>query len=280
MTTSRTGTTEPDRMIRTSHTALPIAALFALSACVGPRPAPTATSQLAKYNVNAALYQNASAEVAWLYEQAYAFARVKLDANLAVPGDLPPAVIVDVDETVLDNSSYEVENITMGRVYTDSTWKAWTARAAAPPVPGALAFLEHAVQRGCAVFYITNRHHSEKEATIANLRKHGFPMADDEHVLTMGESSDKTARRQQVQRTHRVVLSVGDQLTDLDQLFRDRGKALGLPLLEEHREALERDFILLPNSVYGYWRDAITGRGTDAEKQRRVEEFLQQRSPR
>lgn len=283
MTIFLTGTIEPYRMHSPFHTTLPLAALIVLSACGGSRPAataPTATSVLVKHNVNAALYQNASAEVAWLYEQGYAFARVKLDANLAMSDTLPPAVIVDVDETVLDNSPYEVENITLGHGFNDSTWKAWTGRAIAPPVPGALNFLIYAAEHGCAVFYITNRHHSEKEATIINLRKHGFPMADDAHVLTMGDSSDKTSRRNTVQRTHRVVLFVGDQLTDLDQLFRDRSDAQGLPLLGAHRAELERNFILLPNAVYGYWRDAITGRGTDAEKQRRVEEFLQQRSPR
>lgn len=270
-------------MPRTIRLTLPLITLAVLSACSGQRPtatAPSAASVLVKHNVNAALYQNASAEVAWLFEQGYAFARVKLDANLAVPDTLPPAVVVDVDETVLDNSPYEIECLSLGRSFNDSTWKAWTARAIAPAVPGALDFLAHAVERGCAVFYITNRHHSEKEATIANLRKHGFPMADDAHVVTMGETSDKTARRNAVQRTHRIVLFVGDQLTDLDQVFRDRSDAQGLPLLRQHRAELERNFILLPNSSYGYWRDAITGRGTDGEKQRRVEEFLQQRAPR
>lgn len=283
MTIFRTGRIEPYGMFRIPLPTFPLAAVIALSSCGGSRPvttAPTSTSVLVKHNVNAALYQNASAEVAWLYEQGYAFARVKLDANLAVPDSLPPAVVLDVDETVLDNSPYEVENIIMGRGFSDSTWKAWTARSVAPPVPGALAFLKYAVERGCAVYYITNRHHSEKEATLANLRKHGFPMADDAHVITMGDTSDKTARRNAVQRTHRVVLLVGDQLTDLDQVFRERGDAQGLPLLVAHRAELEKNFILLPNAVYGYWRDAITGRGTDAEKQRRVEEFLQQRSPR
>lgn len=240
----------------------------------GARPA------IIQQNVNAALYQNASAEVAWLFEQGYAFARVKLDANLAATDSLPPAVVVDVDETVLDNSAYEVENIVMGRGYADSTWKAWTARAAAPPIPGAVDFLKYAAGRGCTVFYITNRHHSEKESTITNLRKYDFPMADAEHVLTMGESSDKTERRSSVQRSHRVVLFVGDQLTDYSQLLKDRSLELGLPGMYMMAEPLSRYFILLPNSVYGYWRDGITGRGTDAEKMRRVDDLLRQRIPK
>lgn len=232
---------------------------------------------LSQQNVNAALYQNASAEVAWLYEQAYAHARIKLDANLQETGTLPPAVIVDVDETVLDNSPYELENLLVGRTYTPDTWKAWTARAAAKPLPGSLEFLEYAASRGCAIFYITNRDADETEATITNLAKFGFPMADAEHVLTMAGTSDKTERRAIVQRGHRVVLMVGDQLTDYDQALKDRSVEQGLPTVQNMAAELSRYFIVLPNSTYGYWRDGISGRGTEEEKMKRIREFIQQR---
>jgi 5'-nucleotidase (lipoprotein e(P4) family) len=232
---------------------------------------------LAQQNVNAALYQNASAEVAWLFEQGYAHARLKLDVNLRDTSSLKPAVIVDVDETVLDNSPYELENLFAGRTYNDSTWKLWTARATAKPMPGALAFLKYAESRGCAVFYITNRHVSEKDVTIANLKTHGFPMADNAHVMTMDATSDKTERRQLVQAGHRVVLYVGDQLTDYNQLLKDRSIEDGLPSMYRMSELLHRFFILLPNSTYGYWRDGITGKGSDAEKLQRVQEYIKKR---
>ncbi|MCC6399569.1 MAG: 5'-nucleotidase, lipoprotein e(P4) family [Flavobacteriales bacterium] len=236
-----------------------------------------AARELVTQNVNAALYQNASAEVAWLYEQGYAHARLKLNANLAVPDSLPPAVIVDVDETVLDNSPYELENIRAGRGYSPETWKAWTARAEAKPLPGALDFLNYAVSRGCSVFYITNRDADELEVTIANLAGQGFPMADKEHVLTMQGTSDKTARRDSVRRTHRVVLLVGDQLTDFDQVLKDRSADLGLPSMYMMSSRLSQSFILLPNSTYGYWRDGITGKGAAVEKRDRVRSFIEQR---
>lgn len=232
---------------------------------------------LAQQNVNAALYQNASAEVAWLFEQGYAHARLKLDVNLRDTSSFKPAVILDVDETVLDNSPYELENLLAGRTYNDSTWKVWTARAAAKPLPGALEFLKYAESRGCAVFYITNRHESEKASTIANLAAHGFPMADNAHVMTMDDTSDKTGRRQLVQAGHRVVLYVGDQLTDYNQLLKDRSIENGLPSMYRMSELLHRFFILLPNSTYGYWRDGITGKGSDAEKLQRVQEYIKKR---
>ena len=256
--------------------------VLGLWSCTAQRPTAEdsealAARELVTQNVNATLYQNASAEVAWLYEQGYAYARLKLDAQLAVPDSLPPAVIVDVDETVLDNSPYELENILAGRGYSPETWKAWTARAEAQALPGALDFLTYAASRHCSVFYITNRDADEKGATIANLARLGFPMADSAHVRTMEGTSDKTARRDSVRRTHRVVLLVGDQLTDYDQVLKDRSSGLGLPELRKRSADLSEHFILLPNSTYGYWRDGITGKGSAVEKSDRVRSFIQQR---
>jgi 5'-nucleotidase (lipoprotein e(P4) family) len=256
-----------------------------LASCGTPRtvvqevPATHGPEQrISQQNVNATLYQNASAEVAWLYQQGYAFARLKLDANLEEPGDLPPAVIVDVDETVLDNSRYELENILAGRSYSPATWKAWTARAEAPALPGALPFLRYAGSRGCEVFYITNRDADELDATVMNLSALGFPMADTAHVLTMEGTSDKTARRAKVEARYRVVLLVGDQLTDYSQLLKDRSDGLGLPMMERMSSELSKYFILLPNAMYGYWRDGILGQGAAGEKLQRVEQFMRERT--
>lgn len=268
-------------MLHRSILALSVA--IAISACCGPRTSvvdhSALPSQLAlsQQNVNATLYQNASSEVAWLYEQGYAHARIKLDANLARTDSLPPSVIVDVDETVLDNSPYEMENLHAGRCYTPETWKQWTAKAEAKALPGAVEFLNYAVSKGCSIFYITNREADEKGVTITNLVRQGFPMADSLHVMTMESSSDKSVRRATVRRTHRVVLLVGDQLTDFEQLLKDRSVQLGLPPMYMMAEQLSRYFILLPNSTYGYWRDGITGRGSDEEKLQGVKQFIQQR---
>lgn len=102
-------------------------------------------------------------------------------------------------------------------------------------------------------------------------------MADKEHVLTMQGTSDKTARRDSVRRTHRVVLLVGDQLTDFDQVLKDRSADLGLPSMYMMSSRLSQSFILLPNSTYGYWRDGITGKGAALEKRDRVRSFIEQR---
>lgn len=235
-------------------------------------------SLLALQNVDATIYQNSSAEAARLFEQCYELARMRLDVNLLSAGDRPPAVIVDVDETVLDNSAYQVTNAVRGRAYTAENWNEWALMGSARALPGALELLHYAVSRGCEVFYITNRSASEKNATIKNLFELGFPMADAEHVLTMENGvSDKTERRARVARKHYVALLCGDQLTDFDQRFKDRSTDLGLPTVKALHDTLSRYFVLLPNPMYGTWLDAASGR-VDSLKLERKAEFLKQRA--
>lgn len=247
---------------------LSLLALFALSvaACRTAAPAvqtaaaPNAPAQLAAQNTDATIYQHFSAEAYRLYQQGYELAKIRLDANLARPHTLPPAVIVDIDETVLDNSPYQVTNAANDRSYSPESWKAWTAKASARALPGAVEFLDYAVSRGCEVFYISNREVDEEAATVRNLAAQGFPMADTTHVVPMQGTSDKTARRAAVAQTHSIVLLVGDQLRDFDEGFKDRSVGNGKPMVDAQRDTLERYFIMLPNPMYGTWLDALSGK--------------------
>src|SRR5262249_7142857 len=125
--------------------------------------------RLSQQNADAAIYQNSSAEVKRLYQQCYELAQLRLDANLAKPHTLPAAVIVDIDETVLDNSPFQITNVAKGRTYQQAEWTNWTRMARAQALPGAVAFLKYAEAHGCEVFYITNRSGQEKAATVQNL---------------------------------------------------------------------------------------------------------------
>lgn len=271
---------------------LPVALL--LLACRGPQPAvvtpepgPDHGTGLSQQSVDAVLWQNASAEAYHLYKQGFALAQWKLELNImdlheaernADPqllSDKPMAVIVDVDETILDNSPYELHLIRTGTTFTPGTWKEWTAKASAEALPGALEFVRFARSMECEVFYITNRDRSEQEATLKNLNDLGFPFADEEHLLPMSGSSDKTGRRASVAATHQVMLMVGDQLTDYDEVFKDRSRNHGKDLTEGMMSKLWRYFVLLPNPMYGTWRDAITGKGRAEEKLERTRSFIE-----
>lgn len=243
-----------------------------------PRPVhPEWQNKLSQQNADATLYQHTSAECHRLYEQGYELARIRLEANLRKPHQLPPAVIVDIDETVLDNSPYQVTNVALGRIFAPGDWNDWTMRGSAQALPGALAFLHYADSLGCDIYYISNRHISEKNVTIKNLFELRFPDADDAHVLCMDADSDKTKRRAQVQERHTVALLVGDQLRDFDEVFKDRSKNDGKATVEAMRDTLRDYFILLPNPMYGTWLDALSGKVDSLKEGRKADYFEQHR---
>ncbi len=236
---------------------------------------PDAAELLPQQNVDATIYQFSSAEVYRLYQQGYELARIRLDANLQRPHTLPPAVIVDIDETVLDNSPYSVTDIAHERTYTPATWTQWTNKASAKALPGSVEFLNYAVSKGCAIYYISNREADEEITTVKNLQTAGFPMVDKAHVMPMTDTGDKTARRAEVAKDHYIALLVGDQLTDFDQRFYDRTADMGKKQVDALRDSLERYFILLPNSMYGRWLDVISSL-PDSVKLRNKARFLEQ----
>lgn len=267
----------PLQLNRLATLALAVAFLMACSSSKPSAQAPGHEALLAQQGADAVLWQNASAEAYWMYRQAYQHAYLKLESNLAQAGGAGPfAVIVDIDETVLDNSPYQVEAIKQGRTFNQSTWREWTDKAEAKASPGAVEFLRFAAQQAkCEVFYITNRDIREKASTLNNLQDLGFPDADEMHLLLMDGNSDKTDRRARVRATHQVLLLVGDQLRDFDERFKDRSANNGKKVVDALADSLARYFVLLPNPMYGTWRDAIHGKGTDAEKHARMKAWFE-----
>ncbi|MBK8499755.1 MAG: 5'-nucleotidase, lipoprotein e(P4) family [Flavobacteriales bacterium] len=267
--------------------------MLLLSSCAGVRFSANAPSSddhaalLSQQGADAVLWQNTSAEAYWLYRQSYEYASWKLESKLSDIEDekqmvdslewdrRPLAVIVDIDETVLDNSLYQVNAIRQGRTFDQNDWREWTDRATAKASPGAVEFLQEAASDGCEVFYITNRDVREEASTLKNLGDLGFPFADASHLLLMDGSSDKTDRRARVASTHRVLLLVGDQLRDFDERFKDRTANHGRGVVDAMSDSLSEHFILLPNPMYGTWRDAIQGKGTDAEKHARMKAWFE-----
>lgn len=160
----------------------------------------------------------------------------------------PHAIVVDVDETVLDNSSYNAGLVARGESFEPQTWSAWVEERAAPPIPGAVAFARAAAELGVTIFYVTNRTAAEEQATRDNLVALGFPLQDGgdagfDAVLTRGEragweGSGKAPRREAVARTHDILLFIGD----------DRGD-----FPADGPESFGETWFVLPNPMYGSW---------------------------
>lgn len=177
--------------------------------------------------------------------------------------DGPPAVILDVDETVLDNSFYQARRLRQGAFFTTESWHEWVREASAPPVPGALEFVRAAEEAGVAVFYVTNRDHVVEEATLRNLQREGFPVdSAGERLMTQGErpdwGSDKGSRRRAVAADHRVVLLLGDDFNDFVSGARASTEAYR-ELVDRHEDRFGVSWFMLPNPMYGTWDRASVG---------------------
>ena len=177
--------------------------------------------------------------------------------------DLKPAVILDVDETVLDNSAYEARLIRQHKEFNDASFAFWAESEKDTAIPGALAFTKFAARHGVRVFYITNRDQSLDKPTLDNLRKLGFPVKAAD-LLGLGAyvkgcdqlGSQKTCRRELVGQHYRVLMQFGDQvgdfLTVLDNTVTGRRKAVA-----PYRKWFGQRWFVLPNPMYGSWEPAM-----------------------
>ncbi len=208
--------------------------------------------------VMSVVWYQQSAEMKACYYQTFNFGKRLLDENMEkATSDLPKAVVVDVDETMLDNSPFETERINTGTSYTSENWKAWTDLMEAKALPGAVEFAKYAEEKGVEVFYISNRKLNEVESSIKNLTAEGFPFVDEAHILFKDQTSDKTERRAKVSENYEIILLIGDNLGDFDEFFNERSVNKGFDIVHEHKNDFGRKFLILPNPMYGRWEKAV-----------------------
>jgi 5'-nucleotidase (lipoprotein e(P4) family) len=230
-----------------------------------------------EYQVGAVLFMQKAAEFRALAYQAFNVARMQLDADFdkknvkklpKAERKMTRAVVVDIDETVLDNSPHQAEMIKNRMPFTPAIWTAWVNRRQAKPIPGAVEFLKYANAKGVRVFYVSNRNEAEKQGTIDNLKAAGFPDVSEETVLVRTTESGKEARRQIISAKHRIVLLLGDNLNDLSNVYERKSVADRFAEVDKTREQFGRRFIVLPNAMYGDWESAIYeyGRLSEVEK--------------
>lgn len=229
-----------------------------------------------EYQVAATLYMQKAGEYRALAYQAFNWAQATLDADEKTKKKLPKAerkkpraVVVDIDETVLDNSPAQAYLIKNREPFsTTGNWYPWGEMRKAKAIPGAVDFLNYAHQKGIKVFYVSNRDEVQKQATIDNLIKVGFPDATAETVQLRQTESSKEARRQAISQKYRIVILVGDNLDDLSNVFEKKSVPDRFAEVDKARALFGSKFIVLPNAMYGTWENAIYeyGRLTEAQK--------------
>ncbi len=230
-----------------------------------------------EYQVGAVLYMQKAAEYRALTYQAFNVAKMQLDADFdnknlkklpKTERKMPRAVVVDIDETVLDNSPAQASNIKNRLPFDLKNWYAWGEQRKAKAIPGAVDFLNYASKKGAKVFYVSNRDEVQKTATIDNLKAVGFPDANIETVQLRQKESTKEPRRQVIAEKHRIVLLIGDNLDDLSDIYEKKSVDARFAEVDKTREMFGHKFIVLPNAMYGTWESAIYdyGRLNEIEK--------------
>ncbi|WP_341834735.1 5'-nucleotidase, lipoprotein e(P4) family [Chitinophaga pollutisoli] len=209
----------------------------------------------------AALWQQRAGEYRALCLQAYRAAGERVEEMRHQQTLRPRAIVTDIDETILDNSPYSASVALAGKGWSQASWEAWTKKAVADPVPGALEFFRFAAQSGFTIYYITNRLESERAATLQNLQRAGFPGADNEHLLLSSGNSDKAPRRQEVAKKYEIAMLVGDNLNDFSDIFYKQPADVRNAKVDEVQQELGRRYILIPNAMYGDWLSALVPKG-------------------
>ena len=262
-------------------------ALFVSACATTPQPPAVATATPPPCNpglalVNGTTWVQSGAEYRAVALAQFQTAERMLDAALADPSwsaeegtndpAQPPAVILDSDDTIFDNTRFETRAIKQGKTYDETVWDAWVAEASTDAVPGAAAFLAHAKSRGVTVFYITNRDADEEPGTRLRIERMGFPLDPNvDTLLVRGEreewkSSDKGPRRAHVAASYRVLMLLGDDLNDFANA-RDKSVAERYEIVRAKESWWGTKYFMIPNPMYGSWERAIHGgTGTPCEQ--------------
>ena len=161
--------------------------------------------------------------------------------------DLPHAVVMDLDETVLDNSLYQIELHEKKETFNMESWAAWVEREEAKLVPGAYDYISLLRENKIQIIFISNRMDERLKSTKNNMKKLNIFSDDDIYLLRKNKKDKKHIRRQEIYKSigrmknkgsFRVIQYFGDAMGD----FPDKGN-----------NKFGFDQFILPNPMYGKW---------------------------
>ncbi len=240
-------------------------------------------------NLNAALWTQKSVEFKANSIGEFALARIRLDQALkdknwtAAPAEqkekyqkLPPAIVVDVDETVLDNSRYQAWGVLNDKGFSNDTWTKFCLAQVSEAVPGAADFLKYADSKGVKVFYVTNRTADVEDASRQNMQRLGFPLGGNVDTFLFAKkrpewTSDKGIRRAYIAKDYRILLNIGDNFGDFVDNYKGT-EAERLKVMMDNQARWGHDWIMIANPSYGSWESTPYGNNfkLSAEEQRKA----------
>jgi 5'-nucleotidase (lipoprotein e(P4) family) len=222
--------------------------------------------------LGAILWQTTSVEYRVVAQSIYGAAKSHLERALAdrqwtaLPAQgeniqhLPPAVIMDIDETVIDTSRFQSLLVKTGARFSRAQWRDWSSQNAPGAVPGAVEFISLAQSRGVTVFFVTNRDHATESVTRNHLASAGIKLPDDiDTVLSQSEhpdwGTDKGSRRDFIAKSYRVLMLFGDDLADFISEYRTSAQARMSEAMQHNEWGTK--WFMLPNPMYGSWESSL-----------------------
>lgn len=190
----------------------------------------------------------------------------------------PWLVVMDIDETLLNNSEYNQRLELTGGSYSSKSWRNWVHEKNAKAIPGAIYFVKTVLELGGQLALVTNRNQLDDRHTWKNLLKVGFPI-DASNTCLVGRRpqdkavmdgvryiNDKDLRREEFttgkaslcwqdddqlkamwQRPIILTYQVGDNIEDIAKTTQENAN------IEELLKRQGKDILVLPNAMYGSW---------------------------
>lgn len=218
------------------------------------------TARFANQSVLGTVWVRDSGEYRALTHQAYNSGKSYLKEIAEDPQNKGKklAVVLDLDETVLDNSAFAAWQAVNHKLYSSKDWARWVNAKEATEVPGSVDFIKTAEELGFEVFYVSNRSAELTEPTIENLKKIGAPFADENHVLGKTTTSNKAPRLKRIEdKGYTIVLLGGDNLDDFDSMVHHKLNIDRRNHVEDMKDNYGTKFIVLPNPEYGGFDSGI-----------------------
>ena len=229
------------------------------------------------------LWMRTSAEYRALAYQGYNVAMNLVKMAVADPSHQrkPLAIVLDADETVVDNTKLMGESIANGNGRFDAPWwRQAVHQGKSQAMPGAVEFLNEVHKQGVEIFYVSNRYAPVNyDATVQNFKELGFPSVDKDHVLLFEKDSDKQPRFDAIAKKYYVILYMGDNAGDFPIGTKGKTLAERNGIIDAHKEDFGTTFVVFPNPAYGSWVSALAKgyQNLSPEEQKQVNnQYLQQ----
>ena len=229
------------------------------------------------------LWMRTSAEYRALAYQGYNVAMNLVKMAVTDPSHQrkPLAIVLDADETVVDNTKLMGESIANGNGRFDAPWwRQAVHQGKSQAMPGAAEFLNEVHKQGVEIFYVSNRYAPVNyDATVQNFKELGFPSVDKDLVLLFEKDSDKQPRFDAITKKYNVILYMGDNAGDFPIGTKGKTLAERNAIIDEHKEDFGTTFVVFPNPAYGSWVSALAKgyQNLSPEEQKQVNnQYLQQ----